>query len=162
MSKQSAPQEAKIFKFKFTLPMILVAIAALALCAVGIGLSIWRIVKDGIHDFGDVLKSPFLIAISVFAIVVIVALLVHSRYVVTKQSFTIQFGFIKNTYDLSKVTSLLLDTDSHKLTVYMGEEFFVVTTNPEWNNDLVQAVREGNPDVEFNFTLAEPKNPDKK
>ncbi len=158
MSKQSAPQEAKIFKFKFTLPMILIALAAMALCAVGIGLSIWRIAKDGIHDFNDVLKSPLLILISVFAIVVIVALLIRSRYVITKQSFTIQFGFIKNSFDLSKITSLLLDTDSHKLTVYMGEEYFVVTTDPQWNNDLVQAVREYNPDVEFSFTLAEPKN----
>lgn len=142
--------------------MILLAIAALALCAVGIGLSIWRLVENGIHNFGDVLKSPFLIAISVFAIVLIIALLVRSRYVITKQTFTIQFGFIKNTYELSKITSLLLDTDSHKLTVYMGNEFFVVITNPEWNNDLVQAVRQGNPDVEFSFTLAEPKNSDKK
>lgn len=141
--------------------MILLAIAAMVLCTIGIGLSIWRIIKDGIHDFNDLLKSPLLILISVFAIVVIIALLIRSQYVITKQSFTIQFGFIKNSFALSKITSLLLDTDSHKLTVYMGEEYFVVTTDPQWNNDLVQAVREHNPDVEFSFTLATPKS-DKK
>ena len=62
---------------------------------------------------------------------------------------------------MEKLTSILLDTDTKKLTVYMGEEFFVVTTNPTWNNDFVQALREVKPDIEFSFTLAEGK-PDKK
>lgn len=62
---------------------------------------------------------------------------------------------------MEKLTSILLDTDTKKLTVYMGEEFFVVTTNPTWNNDFVQALREVKPDIEFSFTLTEGK-PDKK
>lgn len=68
-----------------------------------------------------------------------------------------QFGFIKSKFPIEKFTSVLLDTDSKKITVYMGEEFFVVTTNPEWNNDFVQALREVKPDIEFSFTLAEYK-----
>ena len=70
MKKQSAPQEAKYFKFRFTPMMLILAIAVLILFAVGIALSVWRIIKDGIHGFGDVLKSPFLIAICLFGIVV--------------------------------------------------------------------------------------------
>jgi hypothetical protein len=62
---------------------------------------------------------------------------------------------IKSKFPVKEITSILLDTDSHKLTVYMGEEYFVVTTSPEWNNDLVQAIRAKNPEVEFTFTLSD-------
>ncbi len=157
MKKQNAPQEAKIFKFKFTPLMWTLAAVALALCVMGVGLSVWRIAKEGIHEFNDVLKSPFLILICLFAIAIITALMLRSRYIVRENELVLQLGFIKNSYPIEKITSLLLDTDTHKLTVYMGEEFFVVNTNPEQNNDFVQAIREVKPEVEFSFTLAEPK-----
>ena len=143
------------FKFKFTPIMILLACAVLVLCSVGIGLSVWRIMQNGVQNVGEVLKSPFLILICVFCIAVVISLLIRSQYIVTEEFFIIQFGFIKNKYPIKEITSLLLNTDAQKLTVYMGEQFFVAIVNPQWNNDLVQAIRKVNPDVEFNFTLAE-------
>lgn len=157
MKTEHAPHEAKFFKFRFTPLMITLAIAVILLCTAGTALSIWRIAEYGVKGFNDVLKSPFLIAICLFGIAVVVALLIRSRYVITKDTLTIQFGFIKSKFPIEKFTSVLLDTDSKKITVYMGEEFFVVTTNPEWNNDFVQALREVKPDIEFSFTLAEYK-----
>jgi hypothetical protein len=157
MKLEHAPHEAKIFKFRFTPLMIAIAIAVIALCTAGTALSIWRVVKYGIRNFNDALKSPFLIAICLFGIVVVIAMFIRSRYVITQDTLIMQFGFIKSKFAIEKFTSVLLDTDSKKLTVYMGEEFFVVTTNPEWNNDFVQALREVKPDIEFSFTLAEYK-----
>lgn len=142
--------------------MVLLAVASLLLCAAGIALSVWRIVKGGIQGFNDVLKSPFLIAICLFGIVIVTAMLIRSRYVITQDTLITQFGFIKSKFPVAEFTSVLLDTDSKKLTVYMGEEFFIVTTNPEWNNDFVQALREVKPDVEFSFTLTEGKDEKKK
>lgn len=161
MKQQSAPQEAKNFKYRFTPVMILLSVAVILLCLGGIGLSIYRIAKYGVSGFTDTLKSPFLIAICVFGIAVVIAMLIRSRYVITKETLTMQFGFIKTKFAVKDFTSVLLDTDTHKLTVYMGEQFFVVTTSPEWNNDFVQALREVKPDIEFRFTLAEGQN-DKK
>ena len=74
----------------------------------------------------------------------------------------LQFGFIKSKYPLNAVTSLLLDTDTKKITVYMGEDFFILTTHPTLNNDLVQAIRKENPDVEFSFTLSETQDKNNK
>lgn len=162
MKKRSAPQEAKIFKFRFTPLMIVLACAILALCAVGIGVSIWRITQSGVHGVSDALKSPFLILVCLFGIAVVVALLIRSRYLVTEDHLITQFGFIKSKYAIKEITSILLDTDLRKLTVYMGEQYFVVTTNPEWNNDFVQALREAKPDIEYSFTLAEKTDKDKK
>ena len=81
-------------------------------------------------------------------------MLIRSQYVIEDELFIMQFGFIKSKYNVKDITSILLNTDTHKLTVYMGEQYFVVTVNPEWNNDFVQAIREINPDIEFSFTLA--------
>ena len=93
---------------------------------------------------------------------IVTALLIRSRYVITKDTLTTQFGFIKSKFSIQDFTSVQLDTDSRKLTVYMGEQFFVVTTDPTWNNDFVQALREVKPDIEFSFTLTETKEKDDK
>ncbi len=161
MKKQTAPKKATIFKYRFTPLMIALACAVLMLCSVGIGLSVWRITRDGIHTPGDFLKSPFLIAICIFGIVIMISVLIRSRYIVTDSEFIAQFGLIKSKYAIKEITSLTLDTDTRKLAVYMGEEFFIVVISPEWNNDLVQALRAVKPDIEFNFTLSE-KTDDKK
>lgn len=157
MKKQSAPQEAKIFKFKFTPLMIALACMVIVLCALGIALSVWRLVRDGVNGFSDVLKSPFLIAVCLFGIAVVIGVLVRSRYLVTKEFFVTQFGFIKSKFPIKEFTSIILNTDAKKLTIYMGEAYLVTSISPEWNNDLVQALREVKPDLEFSFTLAEKK-----
>ena len=155
MKNTNPPQETNTFKFQFTKLLIGIAVAIYTLCVLGIVLSIIRIVQNGIHGLIDVLQSPFLILICLFAIALLTAMLIHSCYKVTDTDLVIEFGFIKSSYPLSKITSILLDTDTHKLTIYMGEEYFMVTTNPEWNNDLVQAIRAKNPEVEFTFTLSD-------
>ena len=158
MKKNPAPQEAKYFKFRFTPLMIVLAIAILVLFTAGIALSVWRIAEHGINEVTDVLKSPLLIAICLFGIAVISAMLIQSRYVITKDTFITQFGFIKSKFAIRDFTSILLDTDSKKLTVHAGEEFFVVCTDPNWNNDFIQALREVKPDIEFSFTLTDKEN----
>ena len=157
MKKQSAPQVAT-FKFRFTPVMLLLAIAVLVLCAAGIALSVWRITVQGVHGVNDALKSPLLIAICLFGIVVVTAMLAQSRYIITEDALVTQFGLIKSKFAIADFTSIVLDTDSRKLTVYMNEAFFVVTTNPEWNNDFVQALRAVKPELEFSFTLTDGKN----
>ena len=103
------------------------------------------------------LKSPFLIAICVFCIVLMISVLIRSRYILNNEEFIAQFGFIKSKYAVKDFTSVTLDTDTRKLAVYMGENFFILVIDPAQNNDFVQALRKVNPNVEFNFTLAEKK-----
>ena len=162
MKKQSAPQEAITFKFRFPPIMYVLAYAVLLLCVAGVALSFIRIARNGIHGFNDVLKSPLLIAICIFCIAIVVAMLIRSRYIITEDALITQFGFIKSKFLIKSFTSITLNTDVQKLTVYMGEEYFALVISPEWNNDFVQAIRKINPDVEFNFTLSETKDTNEK
>ncbi len=162
MSSQKTPQEATYFKIKFSKTVIILCIAVFALCGVGIGLSAWRIVRFGVHQFSDVLKYPFLIAVCLFCIALVVSILVKSQYVVDDKHFTTQFGFIKTKFVIKDITSLILNTEAKKLTVYFGEQYTVISVAPEWNEVFVRALLAANPDIDYSFTLADAPNEEKK
>lgn len=155
MKKTTAPQEAKIFKITFSKTILALSITILLICLAGIGISVWRIFSFGIHSFNDVLKYPFLILVGGFCIAVVVAILIRSQYILDKEYLTAQFGFVKTKYDVKKITSLLLDTDSKKLTVNCGEEFFVLMLSNNWNEEFVRALLSVNPDIDYSFTLSD-------
>ena len=155
MKDSNAPQEAKYFKYRFTKLMIALAIGILLLCAGGIVLSVYRITVDGIEEFTDVLRYPLLIAVALFCIVLVISMLVKSQYVVDSKYYTVEFGFIKSKYPIKDITSIILNTDEHKLTVYVGEEYSVLSINPEWNDDFVRALLEVNKNIDYSFTLTD-------
>ncbi len=162
MNKKMEKKTAKYFAYKFTTAMILLAIAILLLCGAGIAVSIYRITLTGIHEFSDVLQSPLLIAICLLCIVIVVAMLIKSQYIIDDTYYTTQFGFIKSKYKIKDVTSLVLNTDTKKLTVYFGNEFTVLSLSPTWQDEFIAAIREVKPDIDFSFTLAEKKDDEKK
>lgn len=160
MKNKMQPQHIKSFKYKFTKLLICLAIAVIALCSAGIGLSIYRIIAFGINGVYDLLKSPFLILVCVSCIVIVTSILIKSQYVVDDKNFTIQFGFIKNIFPIKEITSVLLNSDLKKLTVYIGEQFFVLSLSPEDNEELVKSLRNVNSNIDYSFTLSD--SPDKK
>lgn len=136
--------------------IICLCIAIFLLCGVGIGVSVWRIVRFGIKGFNDVIKYPFLIAVCLFCIVIVIAILIRSQYIVDGESFITQFGIIKSKFAIQDITSILLDRDLKKLSVYFGEQYSVISVSPEWNEELVRALLDVNPNIDYGFTLSEP------
>ena len=141
--------------------MIILLIVALVLCVAGLAVSVFRIYNEGIHGFIDALQSPLLIVICVFAIIFIISVWAKSQYVVTDKYYISQFGFVKSRFLISEVTKIELDSDTKKMTVFLGEEFMVLSIVPEQNDAFVQAIREVNKDFDFSFTLATAQEEDK-
>ena len=135
--------------------MIAIAIAVLVLCAAGIAVSVYRLVSYGIKEFDDVLQSPLLILVCVFCIVLVISMLAKSQYVVDGKHLITQFGFIKSKFVIKDVTSIVYNTDEKKLTVYMGEQYMVLSMNPDWNDEFVQALRDTNGNIDYSFTLSD-------
>ena len=158
MKNISAPKDIKIYKIKFTKAIIALAIAVMVFCTAGIIFSILQIIHHGIVDFSDVLKYPFLILISVFCIALVIAILVKSQYVINQNHLTSQFGFIKSKFDIKKITAVILDTDTNKLTVHCGEEFFIISLDKEWNEAFVRDLLAVNPHIDYSFTVSEKKD----
>ncbi len=155
MEKKNSPKKAKYFKYQFTKTLITLAVAVLLLSLAGIGVSVYRIVTFGIHGLSQALQSPFLIGICVLCIVMILSILIKSQYVIDDKYYTMQFGIIKSKYLIQDITSILLDTDVNKLTIYTGEEFFVLSLSPKCHDEFIASLREVNPSIEFSFTLAD-------
>ena len=153
--KNTEKQTTKYFKYKLSPLMIILSIAVILLSVAGIIVSVIRIVKYGIREFSDALSSPFLILVCLLCIVLVVAILIKSQYVIDGTHYTTQFGLIKSTFLIADVTEIVLDSETKKLTVYVGEEFTVLSLNEEWNEEFVRALLDANPNIEYSFTMAD-------
>ena len=161
MKDNLTPNTAR-FKIKFSPLIIVLCLLALLLSAGGVTLSSWRIVRFGVHGFNDVLKYPFLIAVCVFCILLVICILAKSQYVVTNEYFFTQFGFIKSKFVVKDVTSIVYNTDAKKITLYFGEQFMVLSVSPEWQEAFIRALMKANPDVDYSFTLSDTTTKNKK
>jgi hypothetical protein len=160
MKKQTNEQQTKYFRFQFTKATIVLSIAAIILCVAAVTISVIRLLHKGVHSFYDFLSSPLLILIGVFGIAVVVALLIKSQYIVDDKNFVTQFGFIKSKVSLKDITAVVYDTETKKMTVYMGENFSVISVSETWNEEFVRALLKGNPDIDYSFTVTENKPQD--
>ncbi len=159
MKKKNA--STKRFPFRFSKLIITLSILALCLCLIGGGIATSRWIEYGAHSLQEFLQSPFLILVCVFGIVVLVSLLIRSEYAVSEKHFHSNFGIIKSKVELEKITALVCDYKEKKVTVYMGEEFFVALVREGDIEPLVRAVQERNEKVDVSFTLTENKPMDK-
>ena len=163
MKNNTTPTSANHFKIKFSPVILLLSVLVYILCALGIAVSIWRIIKFGIHDFSDIVKYPFLIAVCVFCIVLITAVLIKSYYSVESGMLVTHFGFIKTSYAIKDMRELTLDCDAKKLTVTFEDgQYMTLTVNAEWNEALVRAMLDTNPDIDYSFTLSDVPDQEKK
>ena len=155
--QKNIPMENK-FKIQHTPLIIALCIAALILCIIAVIVSVLRIIDFGINGFNDVIKYPFLIAVSLFCIVLVISVLLKSQYIIDNQSLISQFGFVKSKFAIKDITAVVLDTDTYKLTVKFGEEYTVAGLNKQWNEEFVRALLKVNPSIDYSFTFTENKN----
>lgn len=161
MNKKNPKIQSETFRYKLTPVLILLCVLVLLLCVAGIAVTIYRmILNGGVLTPTDFLKYPFLIAVCLFCIAIIVALLIKSQYVVSGEEFYTQFGFIKTKYQIKTVTAIEHDRDLNKLNVKFGEEYCVLTCAREWADDFVRALLKANPDIDYSYTLTENKPQD--
>lgn len=147
--------DKKIYKIKLTPALLVLSIAVLILCGVGIGLSIWRIVRFGIHGINDVIKYPFLIAVCVFCIALVISIYCKTQYVIWGKQFYTQFGFVRTRYEINDVTALIFDRDTNKLSVYFGEEYIVLSVKNDWQESFVRELLNIKPSIDYSFTLSD-------
>ena len=136
-------------------------IAVIALCLISAGVSVWRIIQYGVNGFTDVIKYPFLIAICLFGVVLVICIMAKSQYLVDDTYLVLQYGFIKSRFKTSEITSIVQDTDKKKLQIYFGQEqFIVVNVHVGELEELVRALLKINPSIDYSFTFTD-NNEDK-
>ena len=154
MEKKTTPSGTKIFKYKLTKLMIVFAVAILLLSVAGAVLSVIRFIKSGFDEATDFITHPLLLLASLFCFVLTISILAKSQYTVTDKDYILQFGFIKSTYPIKDITKVEYDTDTQKLTVFVGEEFSTLPLCADWQEDFVQALRAVKPSIDYSFTAS--------
>lgn len=156
--KENKEQKKHVtFPFRFTKAMLALSVAALFLCALGGVVSVFRIVKYGVNGFNDFIRYPFLILVCILGILLIVCLLFKSEYVLSDKYLHSNFGLIRSKIELKNVTAIVADLQEEKITVYMGESYFVMLLKKTDAQDFSKAILESNPDIDFSYTMTDDK-----
>lgn len=152
----------KVYPFRFSSAMLAVLILLLALCAAGVGLTTWQFIgflRSG--DMGSVyewLKYLLLYLVSLLLAVLVVAMLIRSRYTVTSKELILRFGLIRSKYALKNIYSVKLFKSTGKLTVYFDDyktNFMVIVVKEEWYDDFIRTLLERNGRMEIDFSPEE-------
>ena len=159
----------KTYKFRFSPMMIAVFCIGIVLCAVCFALTSWQFVEFVIGVRGDIssvwewIKYILLYFVSVFLSLLLIAMLIRSRYIITERRLITQFGIIFSMYEIKKIRSVCLVSGTKKLNVYFDDfksRFITIVVKEEWYDDFIKTLTSINEKIEFDFT--DPENNDRK
>ena len=154
----------KIYKFRFTPLMITVFTIGILLCAACFALTSWQFVgfiggwRGDIASAWEWLKYLLLYFVSIFLAVLLIAMLIRSRYIVTQKRLITQFGVIFSKYEIKTIRAIALLGGSKKLNVYFDDlrnRFITIVVKEEWYDDFIKTLTSINEHIEFDFTSAE-------
>lgn len=149
--------------------MITVFSLGIALCAACFSLTTWQFIEFVGGLRGDMssawewIKYLLMYFVSIFLAVILIAMLIRSRYILTEKRLITQLGIIFSKYELKKIRSVCLVNGTKKLNVYFDEfknRFITIVVKEEWYDDFIKTLTELNNQIEFDFTS--PENEEKK
>lgn len=159
----------KTYKFRFSPMMIAVFCIGIVLCAACFALTSWQFVEFVIGARGDIssvwewIKYILLYFVSVFLSLLLIAMLIRSRYIITERRLITQFGIIFSKYEIKKIRSVCLVSGTKKLNVYFDDfksRFITIVVKEEWYDDFIKTLTSINEKIEFDFT--DPENNERK
>ena len=161
MKEKSSDPTVHTFPFRFSAMMFFVLILLLFLCGAGFGLTLWQFLgflKGDISSAWEWMKYILMFLVCGLLFVLVVAMFICSRYVITEKELILQFGLIKTRYEIKKIRAIRHFMGSGRLAVYfddMKNEYSVIVVKESWFDAFVNALREKNENIDFDFTTAE-------
>lgn len=99
--------------------------------------------------------------IPIVLLIILISLLISSYYSVDGNVLKTSFGIIKSKYDISEITSIILDRTTNKLAVYFkNNNYIVIVVKDEWYDEFIDTLCAANGKIEFSIKSKEPENPD--
>lgn len=137
------------FKYPYTKLLKALIYAALVLCAVGFFVNLWRFFNVGVKSNIDYIQYATLLIVTILFPVILIAMLVSSKYIVTETELIAQFGILKSRYKLDNVKSVAYPKEGNKLTVTMKDgSYMLLVLEEDKMNDFVAALRAKHPKIE--------------
>lgn len=157
----------KRYPFKFSAVMIVVFIAGTVLSLAGFGLTLWRFLtflKEDVSNIYGWIQYVILFFASLFLAVIFISMLIRSQYIITGTQLIIQFGIIKQKYEIKDIFSVHLFKGLNKLAVYFNDQskYTVIVVKEIWYDDFIKTLTERKPGLGFSFSTPEEENEAKK
>lgn len=141
----------KSFKLKFETKYVVLSYCGVLLCVAGFILNLWRCIENGgFTDFYSSLQYAVVGLVTVFAPVLLLSVIYHSKYTLTDTEFITRFGFIKSKFAIAEMTSLVYDDEKCALAIYTGESYMVFKLGREWQREFIDCLREKNKKLLYN------------
>lgn len=168
MNENNNERDSKtVFRFRFSPLILAVLILGLVLCAVCIAFNSWQLAlflqDEASPTTWDWLKFSIFYFVAAFFAVLVISMLIRSRYILTDKDLILQFGIVKSRYEIKKIFSLRLFEKSNKLTVYFDDfktKYMIIVVHEQWYKDFVEALQQRNDRIEFELVCPTDK-PDK-
>lgn len=144
----------KKYKYKFTKLITVLIYVGLVLCVAGFAVNVYLVATADIataqNKFYPILQYTLMFFVSTFLFIVLISLLLSSYYAIDGKYFKTSFGIIKSKFAISEISTIILDRTTEKLTVFFGEnKFIVVNVREEWKNDFIDEICKANRSIEF-------------
>lgn len=156
----------KSFKYKFTPLMKTLLFAAIGVSVLGFALTTWRLIVNGARTADPVysiLTYVLMYFVTVAVFVLCCSVLASSCYIISGKTFKTKFGFIVSKFDVEKITDVILDRKTNKLTVtFESGEYIVIVVKQDWYEEFISAILEANPKIEYSVNSLENDGTDKK
>ncbi len=156
------PRDDARFPFKFSPLMIVLCAAGFILSAACIALTSWQLAAflrgSDISSVYDWLKFALLYLVSLLLIVLLAAMLIRSQYVLTESSLIMQFGLIRQKYELGKIVSVHLFRGSGRLAVYFDDfktNYVFIVVKASLYDDFIRELTSRNEKIAFTFSSPE-------
>lgn len=151
--------------------MITVFSVGIVLCALCFSLTSWQFIEFVRGIRGDItsawewIKYLLLYFVSIFLAVLLIAMLVRSRYIITQKRLITQFGVIFSKYEIKKIRSVSLTSETKKLNVYFDDfknRFITIVVKEDWYDDFIRTLTSINEHIEFDFVSPDEERGKKK
>ena len=157
------------YRFRFSPLTRAVLAAGLALCIAAIALTTWQFadfLRSGeLSSLLEWLKFALLYCVSGALCVIIVAMFVRSEYILTNESLTLAFGFIRSKYPLRTIYSVHLFKGANKLVVYFEDaksKYMAIVIKDTLYEAFVKDLLSRSERIAFSFSTAEEEEEFKK
>lgn len=152
----------KTFKYQFTKFMTVAIYAGIALAVAAAGVNTYFVIAEGISSAASpvypILQYSLMYLVAALLLIILISLLVSSYYSIDGSTLKTSFGIIKSKYDIKKITSVVLDRNTNKLTVHFDENvFFVIVVKEVWYEEFIDALLTANPEIEYTINSKENK-----
>lgn len=141
----------KKFRFKYSNLTWTLLFVVLGLAIAGLVLNIVNLINYIPKGTGSIIIYSTMIFLITLLMVIDLSVILFGFYTIKDNELNSHFGIFKTTYDVNKITHVVLHKKDNKLVVYTSDEkFTVIMIHPSLYESFVLSIRNQNKSITYN------------